>query len=250
MSMMGNGRMRGVAAEMPSGEVVATFADYVRAQKAVSTLVAAEVPARHITIVGTGLRSFERVTGKLGWGSAARTGAINGTLLGVFFAAIVAIGMPDAPLQLFAGVLLMGIAFGMLLNLLSYSFVRRRRDYVSFTQVLAEQYEVTVVAASAHKARAALGPQGAGGGGGSAVSPRATPSATRESDPRTAGGVSPAPGSTEAPTAPQPPAAEGPPQYGERLPNAATVATAPNTATVPSGTDASRAASAGPGTTV
>ena len=218
MSMMGNGRMRGLAADVPAGEVVATFGDYVRAQKAVSTLVAGDVPARDITIVGTGLRSVERVTGKLGWGSAARTGSINGTLLGVFFAAIVAIGMPDAPLQLFAGVLLMGIAFGMLMSLLSYSFVRRRRDYASFTQVLAEQYEVTVVAASVHKARGVL--EGHNTGAASAVRPAGARHATPDAYPGAGAGVAPTPAPADAPATPQPPAAEEPPQYGERLPNA------------------------------
>lgn len=217
MSMMGNGRMRAMVTEMPSGEVVATFSDYVRAQKAVSTLVAAEVPARDITIVGTGLRSFERVTGKLGWGAAARTGALNGTLLGIFFAAVVAIGMPEAPLQLFAGVLLMGIAFGMLMSMLSYSFVRRRRTYASFTQVLAEHYEVTVASASAHKARGVLGRQGSAGA--AEVAPAGTAGATSTTTPHAA------PGAPEAQPAPQPPVADAPPQYGERLSSAAPAAT-------------------------
>ncbi|MGL1451802.1 general stress protein, partial [Vibrio parahaemolyticus] len=35
--------------------------------------MAGEVPARDITIVGTGLRSMERITGRLGYATAARS---------------------------------------------------------------------------------------------------------------------------------------------------------------------------------
>ena len=39
------------------GQTVASFPTYEAAQKAVSTLIAAEIPARDIAIVGQGLRS-------------------------------------------------------------------------------------------------------------------------------------------------------------------------------------------------
>jgi len=43
------------------GEKIASFPTYEQAQKAVSSLIAGEVPARDIAIVGSGLRSIERV---------------------------------------------------------------------------------------------------------------------------------------------------------------------------------------------
>ena len=244
--MMGNSRVRSPLAQTPVGETVASFSDYTRAQKAVSTLVAGEVPPRDIAIVGTGLRSIERVTGRLGWGSAARTGALNGALLGVFFAAIIALSMPDAPLQLFAGVLFVGIALGMLLSLISYAFVRRRRDYASIVQVVAETFEVTVTASSVHKARQVLQRHnsGSGGVGGGAASSTRAADAAKPSGSAKAGG-STQPGGAAAPTVPahadaprpaapeptpapggagaEPPAApaeQEPPRYGERLPRA------------------------------
>jgi hypothetical protein len=139
------------------GQTVASFPTYERAQKAVSTLIAGEIPAKDIAIVGQGLRSIERVTGRLGYAAAARSGAINGVLLGLLFSAILVIGTPSVPIQAFVGVLFVGIAIGMLLSIVTYSFIRRRRDFASVMQVVAEKYEVTVAAGSVQRARQVLG---------------------------------------------------------------------------------------------
>jgi hypothetical protein len=170
------------------GQAVASFPTYEAAQKAVSTLIAADIPARDIAIVGQNLRSVERVTGRLGYASAARSGAINGMLLGLLFAAILVIGSPSVPIQAFVGVLFVGIAIGMLLSIVTYSFVRRRRDFASVTQVVADTYEVTVAASSIQRARQVLGPQ-----------------------------ASPVPPAEPAAPAPDPEVTE-PPRYGERVP--------------------------------
>ncbi|GAA1992507.1 general stress protein [Microbacterium pumilum] len=158
MSMMG-GRMPQGRDEV--GQTVANFPTYEAAQKAVSTLIAADIPARDIAIVGKDLRSVERVTGRLGYAAAARSGAINGLLLGLLFSAILVIGSPSVPIQAFVGVLFVGIAIGMLLSIVTYSFVRRRRDFASVMQVVADSYEVTVSATSIQRARQVLGTQAA-----------------------------------------------------------------------------------------
>ena len=191
MTMMG-GRFPQGSAEV--GQTVASFPTYEAAQKTVSSLIAAEVPARDIAIVGQGLRSIERITGRLGYASAARSGAINGVLLGLLFSAILVIGSPSVPIQAFVGVLFVGIAIGMLFSIVTYSFVRRRRDYASVMQVVADHYEVTVAATSVHRARQVLGPQSA------------------EAPARPAAPATTAP----AESAPQPESPE-PPRYGERV---------------------------------
>ncbi len=139
------------------GEMVASMRDYEAAQKAVSTLIAGEVPARDIAIVGQSVRTVERVTGKLGYAAAARSGAINGVLIGLFLAAILVLGNPEVPIQLFLGFVLIGVAVGMLLSLVTYAIVRRRRDFASVTQFAADHYEVTVLSTSLGKARQVLG---------------------------------------------------------------------------------------------
>ncbi|GAA1690467.1 hypothetical protein GCM10009808_04260 [Microbacterium sediminicola] len=152
--MMGGQFPRGLG---EVGQTVASFSQYEAAQKAVSTLIAADIPAREIAIVGQGLRSIERVTGRLGYATAARSGAINGLLLGMLFSAIFVLGSPTLPVQAFIGVLFLGIAIGMLASLLTFAIVRRRRDYASVMQVVAEHYDIAVADASAGKARQLLG---------------------------------------------------------------------------------------------
>lgn len=188
MTMMGGRFPQGADAV---GQTVASFPTYEAAQKAVSSLIAAEVPARDIAIVGQGLRSIERITGRLGYASAARSGAVNGLLLGLLFSAILVIGSPSVPIQAFVGVLFVGIAIGMLLSIVAYSFVRRRRDYASVMQVIADHYEVTVADNSVHRARQVLGPQSS--------------SAPAAAQPGPATGAESAPDAAE------------PPRYGERL---------------------------------
>lgn len=140
-----------------TGEIVASMRDYESAQKTVSKLIAGEVPARDIAIVGQSVRTVERVTGKLGYAAAARSGAINGVLIGLFLAAILVLGNPEVPIQLFLGFVLIGVAVGMLLSLITYAIVRRRRDFASVTQFAADHYEVTVLSSSLGKARQVLG---------------------------------------------------------------------------------------------
>lgn len=140
-----------------TGEIVASTRDYESAQKTVSKLIAGEVPARDIAIVGQSVRTVERVTGKLGYAAAARSGAINGVLLGLFLSAILVLGNPEVPIQLFVGFVFIGVAVGMLLSLVTYAIVRRRRDFASVTQFAADHYEVTVMPTSLSKARQVLG---------------------------------------------------------------------------------------------
>ncbi|MBW9093208.1 hypothetical protein JNB62_05895 [Microbacterium jejuense] len=216
MTMMGGRFPQGSDAV---GQTVADFPTYEAAQKAVSSLIAADIPARDIAIVGQGLRSIERITGRLGYASAARSGAVNGILLGLLFSAILVIGSPSVPIQAFVGVLFVGIAIGMLMSIVAYSFVRRRRDYASVMQVLADHYEVTVAQNSVQRARQVLGP----------LSRSAAPS-------------SPVP-SAPAPAAPAPQPTE-PPKYGERVasstdaaPTSAPAAEAPEAAPESPGED-------------
>lgn len=156
------------------GEVVASFKDYEAAAKAVSKLIASDVSARDIAIVGLSLRSIEKVTGKLGYATAARSGAVNGLLLGLMFAAIFVLTQADVPIQMFVGVMFVGIAFGMILSLISYAVVRRRRDFASVMQVVADHYDVTVLPDSLAKARQVLG--------AAAATPAARPAAVTAQD--------------------------------------------------------------------
>lgn len=213
------------AGSAEAGETVASFTNYEGAQKAVSSLIAADVPAKEIAIVGQGLRSIERITGRLGYGAAARSGAVNGLVLGVLFAFIFVLGTPTVAIQAFVGVLLVGIAIGMLMSIILYSFVRRRRDFASVMQVVADHYEVRVTSTHLGKARAALG------AAPTATPAPAAPTAAQGTDGR-ASRPAPRYGERIDPAAPVPPkpaepastpdderkdAPPAPPRYGERI---------------------------------
>lgn len=210
------------------GDKIASFPTYEQAQKAVSSLIAAEVPARDIAIVGSGLRSIERITGKLGYATAARSGALNGLMLGLLFAFIFVLGTPTAQISAFIGVLLIGMALGMLLSLGTYSIVRRRRDFASVMQVAADHYDVCVAATSVHKARGVLGPTG------TAARTTVSRPVADDSTPPQYGERRPS-GQAAPPRPPVPSVAPGsaprddePPRYGERIAPKAPVAEAPS----------------------
>ncbi|WP_353112224.1 general stress protein [Microbacterium sp.] len=183
------------------GEIVASVRDYESAQKTVSALIAGEVPAREIAIVGQGVRTVERITGRLGYAAAARSGAINGVLIGLFLSAIMLFGNPDAPIQLFLGFIFIGVALGMILSLVTFAIVRRRRDYASVTQLTADHYEVRVQKSSLTKARQVVGP---------ARPEPVRPPVNLDEPPRYGERITPERSST-APTAPSPSAPPLPP---------------------------------------
>lgn len=203
----------------PVGEVVTSVREYEAAQKAVSALIAAEIPARDIAIVGQGVRTIERVTGKLGYATAARSGAVNGVFIGLLLSAILVVGNPEAPMQLFFGFVLVGVALGMILSLITYAIVRRRRDFASVTQLAADHYEVTVLPTSLAKAREILGT-----GRRTEV---VRPPVNLDEPPRYGERITPGadaapaeptiPATAEQPVPARPAAPPPPPQYGERV---------------------------------
>lgn len=209
------------------GETVASVRDYEAAQKKVSQLIAGDVPARDIAIVGQSVRTIERVTGRLGYASAARSGAVNGVLIGLLLSAILVIGNPDAPMQLFVGFVFIGVAIGMILSLVTYTIVRRRRDFASVTQLAADHYEVKVLPASLAKAREVVGDKRT-----SAVRPPVNLDEPPRFGERVASGTAPAAspaGATDSGDHVIPPRPADPaPRYGERVSDASPSDAAPS----------------------
>jgi len=212
------------------GETVARYRDYEAAQKAVSRLIEADIPAREISIVWAGLKAVEMVTGRMGWARAAWSGALNGAFLGLMFGAIFTLLSPTLEITVLLGFLLVGVAIGMLMQLLGYGLTRRRRDYTSITAPIADHYEIAVSGSHVASARRILG-GGDGSGGAAASAPVARPVPPADLEPPRYGiriqdvqrpaapSVDPAPAApsappaaapTAAPTAPAAPAAAPP----------------------------------------
>ncbi|WP_317230232.1 general stress protein [Clavibacter sp. MX14-G9D] len=147
---------------LPKGEPVATYETYDEAQKAVVTLAEADFPVTQVSIVGNELTSVERVTGKLTSARAAAAGAASGAWLGLFLGLVTFLFSPVPNISSVIGAVIIGVGFGAIFGIVSYSITRRRRDFTSVMQVTATSYSVVVEPDSMHRARDVLGIGGVG----------------------------------------------------------------------------------------
>ncbi len=130
---------------LPKGDVLGTYDAYEEALAVVDRLSRAEFPVKQVSIVGSDLRTVERVTGKMTYGRAALAGAASGAWFGLFLGLLLFIFSPTDNSFLYVGAaILIGAGFGMLFGIVSYSFNRRRRDFTSIHQVIAAKYEVMI----------------------------------------------------------------------------------------------------------
>ena len=137
----------------PQGEVVATFTEYDGAVAYVENLIEKDFPVGAIAIVGNDLRSVERVRGRLSYATVALRGAVNGAWLGFLIGIIFAPDMLTS-VQGTITMALFGCGAGILLNVIRFSLVRRKRAFISVAQFVAKSYQVQVPAdlvAKAHE---------------------------------------------------------------------------------------------------
>jgi hypothetical protein len=137
---------------------VASYGDYRQAQRAVDFLSDERFPVEHVTIVGSGLKLVETVTGRLSWGRAALAGAMSGLWIGLLVGWFVAIFSDGSSwwVILLSGAL-WGLAAGAAFGLATYAATRGRRDFISHQQLRADAYDVTVDPRHAEAARTLLG---------------------------------------------------------------------------------------------
>lgn len=199
------GRGRAPLPTLPQGDVVASYESYAEAQGAVDVLARSDFPVARLSIVGSDLKSVERVTGKLTWGRVAIAGAASGAWMGIFFGLLLIIFAPASPagFGILIAAVLIGAGFGVFFGLVSYAINRRRRDFTSTMQVIASSYSIVV------------DPELAGRAGSLLAGTGVTEPARHPSEPPAP--VSPPDDPTEHPPAQPPPPASAP-QYGERLP--------------------------------
>jgi hypothetical protein len=139
---------------------IASFDDYVEAQRAVDRLSDEGFPVERVAIVGTGLRYVEQVTGRFTTGRAAAVGAVQGAALGALLA--LAFGLiftldPDpALLLLMLYGLVAGAGMGALLGAVTHAAAGGTRDFASVAGMQAERYEILVDDEVADRAAALL----------------------------------------------------------------------------------------------
>ncbi len=134
------------------------YDQYVKAQRAVDYLADEGFPVQKMEIVGTELRSIERVTGRVTRGKIAAAGALSGLWIGLFVGIAFSLFSTQNQIGFLLTTPLLGALFGLAWSQLGYSTVTRHgtRDFASVNQIVATKYEVRVEHTHAARARELL----------------------------------------------------------------------------------------------
>ncbi len=146
----------GLSLEYPMS--LGVYDGYPQAQRVVDYLSDHEFPVQNVAIVGTELRSVERVIGRLTRGKVAAAGAVSGLWIGLFVGIAFALFSKQGQLGFLITTPLLGAVFMLVWSQLGFSAATRRgtRDFASVSQIVATKYEVLVEHNVAARARELL----------------------------------------------------------------------------------------------
>jgi hypothetical protein len=125
---------------------IASYVNYADAERAVDWLADGGFPVERGAIVGSGVRSVERLAGRMTAGRAALVGAAAGILMGALVALLVGI-LPwgSGSAGTFASVVVIGVLFGAVSGaLLHEARSGGRRDFISATRIEADRYDLQI----------------------------------------------------------------------------------------------------------
>ena len=129
--------------ELQFPQSVGIYNSYADAQKAVDYLADEKFEVQNLAIVGTDLKSVERVLGRRNWGTVVTQGMQSGVSTGLLVALVLLIfAQPASFLVLLTVSLAIGIALGIGFSAAAYAMSRGKRDFTSITQTVATKYEV------------------------------------------------------------------------------------------------------------
>jgi hypothetical protein len=128
---------------------------YEQAQKVVDYLSDNEFPVQNLAIVGTELKTVERISGRLTRGKVAAASAASGVWFGLFIGLAFALFGGGNALGFVVTLVVLGAVFGVVWSQVGYSALTRggTRDFSSVSQVVATKYEVLVEHKFAEQAR-------------------------------------------------------------------------------------------------
>jgi hypothetical protein len=132
---------------------------YQDAEHAVDWLSDHEFPVERASIVGTGLRYVERVSGRVTTGRAALLGLAYGALLGLFWGLLFALLFTFDSVSFWGLVsysVIVGGGLGAAIRAFSHYLTNGRRDFASEAQTRADHYEVQVEQSYADEAKRVL----------------------------------------------------------------------------------------------
>ena len=129
--------------ELEFPQSVGIFNSYADAQKAVDYLADEKFAVQNLAIVGTDLKSVERVLGRKSWSTVLSSGVSSGVSTGLIVGIIMLIfTRPASVLVLILSCLALGVAIGLAFAAAGYAMTRGKRDFTSVTQTVATKYEV------------------------------------------------------------------------------------------------------------
>lgn len=124
-------------------QTVGVYDTYDEAQKIIDFLADSKFPVENLAIVGTELRSVERVLGRRTWRTVLGGGLQNGVTTGLLVAMLMWFLQPEANILLLLPYALgMGLLIGMIIAVFAHLMTRGRRDFTSVTQTVATKYEI------------------------------------------------------------------------------------------------------------
>ncbi|GAB3803581.1 YflT domain-containing protein [Micromonospora zhanjiangensis] len=135
---------------------IATYPDYVSAQRAVDHLADNRFPVEHTAIVGTNLRLVETVLGRMTTGRAALAGAGTGAWFGLFIGLLFGIFTAGNWLAIIVIALVIGAIWGAIFGAIAHAMTGGRRDFSSASSLQAGEYVVSADADFAEQARQML----------------------------------------------------------------------------------------------
>ena len=129
--------------ELQFPQSVGIFNSYADAQKAVDYLSDEKFEVQNLAIVGTELKSVERVLGRRNWGTVITQGLQSGVSTGLLVGLVMLIfTKPTSYFALLLVSLAIGITLAIGFSAAGYAMTRGKRDFTSVTQTVATKYEV------------------------------------------------------------------------------------------------------------
>jgi len=150
-------RQPGSMFELEFPQSVGIYNSYADAQKAVDYLADEKFEVQNLAIVGTELKSVERVLGRRSWSTVVTQGLQSGVSTGLLVGLVMMIfTRPQSFLALLLVSLAIGIVLGIGFSAAAYAMSRGKRDFTSITQTVATKYEVLCEHKVAARAREML----------------------------------------------------------------------------------------------
>ncbi len=135
---------------------VATYPDYLSAQRAVDFLSDNQFPVEQVAIVGTDLCLVEKVLGRMTTGRAAVAGAGSGAWFGLLIGLLFGLFSVSAWWRVLLAGLVIGAIWGGIFGAVAHAMTGGRRDFTSRSSLAASQYAISVDAEFAEQARQML----------------------------------------------------------------------------------------------